>query len=188
MDMKNALILHGTDGCPTENWFDWLKTELEKENYKVWVPQLPGCNKPNVFKYNEFLLSNNNWEFNEESILVGHSSGAVEILSLLQHLPNGKKVDTCYLVGSFKNNLDWEALDGLFLEPYDFGLIKAKAKKFVFIHSDNDPYCPLEHAKYLSEKLGGELIVKSGQFHFSVGTAGDKYKAFPYLLEKILEK
>ena len=186
--MKNAIILHGTDGSPTENWFDWLKTKLEKVNWKVWVPQLPDCNKPNIFKYNDFLLSNNDWEFNEESVLIGHSSGAVEIISLLQHLPKDKKVDVCYLVGAFKNNLDRDALDGLFLEPFDFDLIKTKANKFVFIHSDNDPYYPLAHAQYLSAKLNGELIIKPGQFHFSIGTAGEKYKEFPFLLEKILEK
>lgn len=183
--MKNALILHGTDGHSKENWFDWLKTELEKNSWKVWVPDLPGANKPNIKKYNEFLFANTDWEFNQESVLVGHSSGAVAILGLLQSLPKGKKVDTCYLVGSFRNNLDWDALDDLFLEPFDFDLIKTKAKKFVFIHSDNDPYCPLEHAQYLSEKLGGELIVKPGQFHFSIGTAGEKYKKFPMLLRLI---
>lgn len=186
--MKNALVLHGTGGYPTENWFDWLKIELEKKSWKVWVPQLPDCDKPNVFKYNDFIFSNKDWEFNEESVLIGHSSGSVEILSLLQHLPEGKKVDTCYLVGSFKNNLDWDALDELFLEPFDFDLIKTKANKFVFIHSDNDPYCPLEHAEYLSEKLDGELVIKPGQFHFSIGSAGERYKQFPELLEMILQK
>jgi len=183
--MKNALILHGTDGHSKENWFDWLKTELEKNSWKVWVPDLPGANKPNIKKYNKFLFANKDWEFNQESVLIGHSSGAVAILGLLQSLPMGKKIDTCYLVGSFRNNLDWDALDDLFLEPFDFDLIKTKANKFVFIHSDNDPYCPLEHAQYLSEKLGGKLIVKSGQFHFSIGTAGEKYKKFPLLLRLI---
>jgi predicted alpha/beta hydrolase family esterase len=186
--MKNVLILHGTDGCPTENWFDWLKTKLEKKSWKVWVPQLPGANRPNIQRYNDFLLANNDWKFNEESVLIGHSSGAVAILGLLQALPEGGKVNICCLVGSFKNNLGWDALDELFLEPFNFDLIKTKANKFVFIHSDNDPYCPLEHAQYLSEKLDGELIVKPGQFHFSIKTAGDRYREFPFLLEKIVGK
>lgn len=186
--MKNALILHGTDGYPTENWFDWLRIELEKESYKVWVPQLPDCNKPNIDKYNKFILSNKNWNFNNESIIVGHSSGAVAILGLLEALPDDIKVDTCYLVGSFRNNLDWDALDELFLRPFDFEKIKTKAKKFVFIHSDNDPYCPLDHAKYLSEQVDGELIIKEGQKHFSVGTVGEQYRQFPFLLDLILKK
>lgn len=183
--MKNALILHGTDGHSKENWFDWLRIELEKENYKVWVPDLPQASHPNIKRYNKFLFQNKDLQFNEDTILVGHSSGAVAILGLLQALPENTKVDTCYLVGSFKNNLDWDVLYGLFEEPFDFELIKSKAKRFVFIHSDNDPYCPLEHAEYLSEKLDGELIVKKGQKHFSVGTAGEEYRKFPFLLELI---
>ncbi len=185
--MKNALILHGTGDCPKDNWFEWLKNKLEKENYKVWLPQLPDASKPNIQKYNQLLLSNTDWNFNQESVLVGHSSGAVAILGLLQNFPQGKKVDVCYLIGSFKDDLGWDSLDELFLKPFDFELIKTKANKFIFIHSDNDPYCPLKHAQYLSNKLGGELIIKPGQFHFSIGSAGQKYKEFPFLLETILK-
>lgn len=184
--MKNALILHGTDGYPTENWFDWLRIELEKQKYKVWVPQLPDCDRPNIEKYNKFIFSNKEWEFNTESIIVGHYSGAVAILGLLQALPDETIVDTCYLVGAFKYNLDWDALDDLFLKPFDFEKIKRKANKFVFIHSDNDPYCPLDHAQYLREKLNGTLILLRDQKHFSIGTAGEQYKEFPFLLDLIV--
>jgi predicted alpha/beta hydrolase family esterase len=172
--MKNALILHGTNGNPKGNWFDWLKVNLEEKGYKVWVPDLPKSDKPNIERYNSFILSNKDWEFDEESVLVGHSSGAVAILGLLESLPEGSKVDACYLIGSFRNHLDWDDLKDLFLKPFNFEKIKTRANKFVFIHSDNDPYCPLEHAQFLSEKLGGELIIKPSQKHFSVGTMGEK--------------
>ncbi len=183
--MKNALILHGTGGFPTENWFDWLRQELEKLNFTVAVPQLPSCDRPNIKTYNNFLLEEKSYKFNEESILIGHSSGAVAIFGLLQALPESVKVDTCYLVGAFKDNLNWDSLNGLFEEPFDFAKIKNKAKHFVFIHSDNDPYCPLEHAKFLAKELDGELIIKEGQKHFSVGTFGKEYRKFPFLLELI---
>lgn len=185
--MKNILILHGTDGYPTENWFDWLRSELSNLGHKVWVPQLPDCNKPNIQKYNKYIFSNKDWKFNSNSILVGHSSGAVAILGILEELPDDIVVDTCYLVGSFKDNLDWDALDELFLKPFDFEKIKLKAKHFIFIHSDNDPYCPLEHAKYLSKKVNGELIVLNGQGHFSINTGGEGYTRFPFLLDLIVK-
>ena len=182
--MKKALILHGTGNNSQGNWFPWLKSELEREGWKVWVPDLPDSAKPNSKKYNDFILANKDWQFNEESVLIGHSSGAVVILSLLQHLPDDAKVDTCILVSSFKDALGLEKLEGLFEEPFDFEKIKQKAKKFIFIHSDNDPYCPLEHPRYLSEQLGGELLIIEGQGHFNLEASPD-YKQFPKLLEII---
>ena len=151
----------------------------------MWVPDLPHAEKPNIQRYNEFLFSQG-WAFDADSIVVGHSSGAVAILGLLQVLPGGVKIREAILVGAFKDNsLGWESLSEFFQKPFDFEKIKSRAKKFVFIHSDDDPYCPLEGAKELSEKLGGELIVLPGQKHFSIGTAGEKYKQFPFLLELI---
>ncbi len=184
--MKNVLILHGTSGSSRGNWFPWLKTELEKRDWKVWVPDLPGADTPNVKLYNEFIFGSD-WTFDEESVLIGHSSGSVAILGLLQALPEGKKVKTAVLVGSFKDDLGREDLKGLFEEPFDFDKIKTRAEKFVLIHSDDDPYCPLPGAEYLAEKLGGELIIKNGQKHFSVGTAGERYREFPLILE-VVEK
>ena len=183
--MKNALILHGLDGHSQGNWFPWLKKKLEKKGWKVWVPDLPHPDRPNMKDNNQYIL-NSNWEFNKDSIIIGHSAGAVAILGLLQTLSKETKFDTCILVGSFKGNLGMEALKDLFNIPLDFEKIKNQAKNFIFIHSDNDPYCPLEHAKYLSEKLKGKLIVKKGQGHFNTGYS-KKYKKFPFLL-KLLEK
>lgn len=180
--MKNALILHGTGNDSKGNWFPWLKNELESGGWKVWVPDLPNSNTPNIKEYNDFIFSNLDWQFNKESIIIGHSSGAVAVLGLLQDLPDNIVIDNCILVSSFKDSLGAKELEGLFEEPFDFENIKKHAKKFIFIHSENDPYCPLEHAKYLSKQLSGELIVMKGQKHFNL-EASPEYKKFPELLE-----
>ena len=184
--MKNALILHGTKGNSKKNWFPWLKEELEKIGYGVWAPDLPDADRPNIKRYNDSLFSNKDFVFNQKTIIIGHSSGAVEILGLLQKLPKKVKVHSVYLIGSFRDSLGWDNLSGLFEEPFNFELIKTKANKFIFFHSDDDPYCPLEHADYLAEQTGGELIILPGQKHFSISTAGEKYKQFPELLNSIL--
>lgn len=186
--VKKALILHGTDGNHNENWFPWIKNELELRGFTVWSPDLPQANKPSIKRYCKFLLDEKKWKFDQDTILVGHSSGAVAILGLLQQLPKDVSVDTCYLIGAFKDDLGWESLSDLFEDHYDFDLIKTKAKQFFFIHSDNDPYCPLEHAEFLSKELGGVLLKKKGQKHFSVGTMGKQYEEFPDLLNLILQE
>ena len=181
--MKNAIILHGTSANPDKNWFPWLKKELEQKGYKVWVPQLPDADAPNVKKYNEFLL-NNGFDFNEETALIGHSSGSMAILGLLQNLPGDIRIGTAILVGSFINDLGSDDLKGLFLEEFDWEKIKSRAERFIFFHSDNDPYCPLGHAEFLSKKLSGKLIVMKGQGHFNI-TSHPKYKEFPELLKEL---
>lgn len=182
---KNALILHGTAGNSQENWFPWLKEKLTKRGYQVWVPDLPKADFPDSRRYNKFILANSSWQFNQHSIIVGHSSGAVSILNLLQQLPPDKTVGACYYVGIFKDNLNWSNLDGLFYQPLDFSKIKSQSRLHYFIHSDNDPYCPLKHAEYLHQRIGGDLIVLPKQKHFSTSTRGAKYHKFPYLLSLI---
>jgi len=183
--MKNALILHGTAGNSKENWFPWLKNELEKQGYHVWLPDLPHADKPNPTRYNDFLL-HQNFDFSAETILIGHSSGAVEILHLLPHL--SVDIRAAFLVGAFKDNdfLKWKPNDELFSVPLDFAGIQKHCKKLVFIHSEDDPFCPLTHASYLATKTGGELVIIPHQKHFSVSTMGEKYREFPELLERII--
>lgn len=195
--MKNALILHGTDADHSHNWFPWLKTQLEALGWVAWVPDLPGADAPNIERYNAFLIEQlgqavrgGGFEkrrgLNGDSVIIGHSSGAVEILGLLNEIALAEPVAACFLVGVFRGDLGWDNLKGMNAD-FDFEVIKTKSRKFVFIHSDNDPYCPLEHAEYLSMKLGGKLIFIPGQGHFTT-SLDPSYTKFPKLLEIIKQE
>lgn len=78
-------------------------------------------------------------------------------MSLLQHLPEDKKVKAVFLVSAFRDDLGWDALTDLFTEPFDFEIIRTKADKFVFLHSDNDPYCLLNTLSILPKKSAANL-------------------------------
>jgi predicted alpha/beta hydrolase family esterase len=184
--MTNVLILHGTDGTPQSNWFMWLKGKLVGRGYHVWLPQLPNAEKPNSKTYTDFLLSNKDFTYDENTVIIGHSSGAVEVLHLLQNLPTQTRIKGAVLVSAFKDDLTWESLSDLFLEPFDFDKIKEHCSKFIFIHSDDDPYCPIDHAKYLATKTDGELIVFDGQGHFNT-EVGPQYEQFPEIIQFIDE-
>lgn len=184
--MKNALILHGTDADHTTNWFEWLGKELEKEGYKVWIPDLPHSEKPNIQRYNEFILSNKDWIFDEDSIIIGHSSGAVAILGLLQALPKDVVIRKAYLVAAFTDDLGWDSLTELFLSPFDYQVIKTHSHGFTLLHADNDPYCPLWHAETIAKELNGELMVEKGQGHFSA-SKNPSYTQFPILRDLIIK-
>ena len=182
--MKNALILHGTGADSNSNWFPWMKEKLHERGYKVWVPDLPNSENPNARVNTEYILKN--WKFDKDSIIIGHSSGAVLILYILQNLPEDATIDRAFLVSAFKDDLGWPNLKNLFNEPLNWEKIKKHARRIIFLHSDNDPYVPLDHAKFIAEKIGAELIIKKGQRHFNL-EAGPNYAQFPTLLRIVEE-
>jgi len=194
--MKNALILHGTSSDHTSNWFPWLERELINLGYEVWTPDLSNADHPNIKRYNEYLLNHYakmgdwsmNWEFNNDSILIGHSSGAVEILGLLNdpNFPDDVKVKACFLVGAFKGDLGWDSLNGM-ASDFDYERIKNHCPKFIFIHSDDDPYCPIEETRDLCRQVNGKFKEFKGQGHFSY-EGNPKYDKFPELLEIIKQE
>lgn len=181
--MKQALILHGTNSTSQDNWFPWLKHQLEEHQWKVWVPDLPHPEKPSIKRYNEFLFQNEDWKFTPETSIVGHSSGAVAVLGVLQALPKGVMVDTCILVGAFEGDLGRKDLKELQQEPFDYDLLRTKARQIIFIHADNDPHCPFLGAKRLCDKLECTLIWVKGAEHFSIKAGGDRFREFPLVLE-----
>lgn len=180
-----AVILHGTDNDHTGNWFPWLKAELEKLGLEVWVPDLPGAARPNVERYTKFLLDSG-WDFND-NLVIGHSAGAVEVLDLLQNLPDGTKVNAAIMVAVFKGDLGWDVLKDLNGVRYDYSKIKDMAGKRIVIHSDDDPHCPIEGAQQIAEAIDAEIIEMHGMKHFSIHT-DTRFTKFPELLEIIKQK
>lgn len=185
--MRKALLLHGTDGSSSSNWLPWLKEELESAGWQVWTPDLPQAEQPHIGRYNEHIFANKDWVFDNETVIVGHSSGALAALGILQTLPENTQVKEAILIGSFKDDLEWPNLKGLFETPYDYDTIRRRAGQFTFFHSNDDPYCPLDHAEYLAQQLGGELHIHPGQKHFSAET-DPKYTTFPLLKEWLLAR
>lgn len=180
--MKNALIIHGNGGHPKENWNAWLKEKLEENGYEVWVPQLPNKDKPNLKKYVQFFRESD-FDFNDETVLVGHSSGAVTILGILSALDIS--VHKAILAGAFIDALGWDSLSDLFTVDFNWNKMKKSAKDIQIINSDDDPYVPLEQGQYIADKLGVKLNIMEGQKHFNESLL-PKYNKFPELLEIIL--
>jgi predicted alpha/beta hydrolase family esterase len=165
--MKRAVILHGTDGSPDINWFPWLQNKLETNDYEVWTPLLPDNHTPNREVYNNFLF-NSEWDFTD-NVIVGHSSGAVSVLNLLMN-DRCPKLKLAVIVSAWKGGvpegMEAEQFENLFPpNGFDFEKINQKTEKIVFLHSDNDPYCPLEQAKWLAEKLEAPITVMHNAGH-----------------------
>jgi uncharacterized protein len=181
---RNLFIFHGTEGHPEENWFPWLKGELETRGCQVFVPQFPS---PPVVpaKLNEWfdVLKNYEQYINEDTILVGHSLGGVFALRVLEKLKH--PVRAVFLVGApigikplrnYDRDLSFSGFD------FDWQNIKNKTNNFFVFHSDNDPYVALANGEKLARELGVNLtfIPNAGHFNAKAG-----YLSFPQLLEKV---
>ena len=103
----------------------------------------------------------------EELYLIGHSAGCITILRYLEKLPPGVKVGGVVLVAGFTDDLGYEELKNFFTTAVPLADIREKAKGFVVIHSDNDPFVDLKFADIFKEKLGAEVIIKHNAKHFS---------------------
>ena len=182
--MQNIFIFHGTEGYPEENWFPWLKQQLEPKGCNVIVPQFPS---PPVIsaKISEWFNVLKNYEkyINEETIFIGHSLGGLFLLRILEGL--GLQCRAALFVGTpigVRPILNWDRDSAFCGFGFNWGAIRPKAKYFAVFQSDNDPYVGLGNGEELAKELGVKLdfIPNAGHFNAKAG-----YTQFPQLFEKL---
>lgn len=181
--MKNAIILHGTKDKPTDFWFPWLKEQLEKRGFEVWLPQLPVSDKPNRKDWLPFILEN--WEFTPETVIIGHSAGAQIIPSVLEKLD--VKIKQAILVSGYAKALRKNSESENSIDDFDWANIKGKAAEFFYINSDDDPWqCNDKQGRIFFDNLGGTQIIKH-EGHMGSNMFNQPYKEFPLLLSLIIK-
>ncbi len=152
----NFVLLHGYTGSSKDDFFPWLKEKLEKQGCDVFAPDLPNTKDPNEDEQVDFVLKNA--KFDENTILLGHSLGAVVAMKVMEKLDN--KIAGLVLVGgfvepefkdhsrSFTDKFNWK---------FDFVKIKNSADIINVISDINDHIIPLEQGKLLRDKLSANL-------------------------------
>jgi len=184
--MKNAVILHGTLGSPDGNWFGWLKSELESKGLEVWSPNLPRAEQPSLKEWVSFVQTNCPFAIDQNTLVMGHSSGAILALILAQQ--NLVPVGAVVAVSVFHDNsLNWAPNNRLFDVTFNWDVIRKNASKLLFIHSDNDPYVPLSQAQFVAKNCQADIVVIADQGHFNLEQSAD-YKQFPKLANLLLER
>ncbi|MCG2694015.1 alpha/beta fold hydrolase [Candidatus Parcubacteria bacterium] len=189
--MKRVIIVHGWDGYPEEGWFPWLKEELEKNGFQVFVPQLPEPEDPRIENWIP-KLAEVVGEADKETYFVGHSMGCQAIARYLELLPENTKVGGAVFVGGFFKKLsglgtviDVKKTARHWLDaPIDLQKVKSHLNKSVAIFSDNDPFVPLDNQDDFRDKLGSEIIIEHKKGHFS--DEFGRIKELPLVVESIL--
>lgn len=181
--MTNVFIIHGVGGHPEENWFPWLKGELEKLDCNVIIPQFP---TPENQTLNEWLkvLDYYKDKINQDTIFIGHSLGVPFVLNVAERCP----IKAAYLVAGFTGVAGNQFDDGMktFAQrDFKWKKIKHNCPNFYVFHSDNDPYIDLKKGEALTKNLGVDLIFVPSAGHFNEAAG---YTKFDLLLEKIKEQ
>lgn len=185
--MKRAIIVHCWEGTPEYCWYPWVKKELEAKGFEVIVPAFPDTDAPELSAWLPTLQEVIGTP-DEDLYLIGHSVGCITIMRYLESLPVDTKIGGVVMVASFTEPLGFDELKNFFTTEIDFEKIKASAKRFVDIYSDNDPFVPVQFAKQLEQKLGAEIILKPGMKHFS-GAVDDESSCLelPDVVESVLK-
>ncbi len=182
--MASIFIFHGIQGHSEENWFPWLKAELEKKGHQVFVPDFPNPGSPILV---EWMKNMEQYEHavNEKAVFIGHSLGAAFALRLLQHMH--QHIQAAFLVapvwGVMGNQFD-QLMPTFILPAYDWKALLSKAGAFYILQSDNDPYIAVDKTEMLARHLNARITMVPRAAHFNT-SAG--YTEFPLLRELILE-
>lgn len=182
--MKNAIILQGAAETQKSFWLPYIKKELEKKNYKVWLPQLPGNESPDLKNILPFVLKNGT--FTKDTVIIAHSAGCPLTLAVLENIK--VKIRQVILVAGYWRSLP-DGANGALQKKYNWKKIKNNVKDIILIHSDNDPWgCNDKQGKEMFDKLGGTLIIKHGEGHMGSNSFNQPYKKFPLLMKLVENK
>lgn len=177
-----AIIIPGNGGeKPTDNWFPYLKKELEKIGIKVDVPEFPDPILARSSYWVPFIK--NTLKPDENTILIGHSSGAIAAMRFAEK----NQILGTVLVAAYHTDLglENEKISGYFDTPWDFDAIRKNQKWIIQFASLNDPWIPIEEARFVHENLNSDYHEFIDQGHFG----GDYYKeTFPEAIEAIQKK
>lgn len=180
--MPKVIILPGNGGGkPTDNWFPYLETELTKKGFEVVNREFPDSMLARESFWIPFVTEE--LKAGPDSILVGHSSGAIAAMRFAEK----NKILGSVLVGAYHTHLDMESekVSGYFDRPWDWKAIRQNQQWIGIFASSDDPWIPIEEARFLHKELQADYFEYSDRGHFG----GDYYKpTFPEIVEYIVAK
>lgn len=163
--MKPRIIIipgNGGSHIETDNWYAWVRDGLAEEGFVVTATDMPDpvdAHRDIWLPYIENVL-----KADGNTIVIGHSSGAVAALRYLEK----HRLAGAILVGCNYTDLGdaGERAAGWYSDEWQWDKIKANAGWIVQFHSDTDPFIPLAEPQFIQKKLGSDLRVLPGRGHF----------------------
>jgi len=186
----NCIIIHGTPGkeekaMPPEkrfynrHWMLWIKRELEKKGWQVAKPDMPN---PWKKVYNNYKKEFEKYGVNENTVLIGHSSGCAFLVRWLGE--SKQKVKKLILVAPYKITHENNKFEKAF---YKFDVdesIRDRVEEIIMFTADNESVDGKKSLRIFHSSLGGKIIELKAHGHYTLKSMGTE--EFPELLREIL--
>ncbi len=186
MTNSRVFLIHGWSGSPAGDWMPWATKELISRGYEAIVPLMPDTDHPVIDAWVDYL-SELVGTLRPDDIFIGHSIGCQTILRYLETVDvQAAKVilvAPSFTLSNLESDEMWTVADPWLKTPMNFTRIIPKAKQFVTIFSDNDPWVPYaENSRLFRDRLSPEIITLHNQGHL---TADEGVIALPELLSTL---
>jgi len=201
-----VLILHGSFGSPSENWFPWLKLKLEKLGYQVLNPQMPvddyvtfDVNKSEgrqTFRnwLERVKTLNLNVDGEEDFIVVAHSIAPAFVLGWLgnnSELKFKKFIAVAPFIKDGRKGLEYDEkiqkVNGTFLAAAAEAVFKKsaieRAGEVVAVYAKDDPYVSSKMSEEFIERTSAKRVVLETGGHLNSEAGVDE---FPLILDEIV--
>lgn len=185
----NYVILHGYTGRNDKNFIPWLKHELEQRGAKVQTPQLPNTDNPTEVEQVQYVLDH--VQFDENTVLIGHSLGGLVAMRVLEKLPH--KIHHLMLVAPAVLRQFYQGSDDIdtetgerkrfidhFSYDFDFDKISSQAVHKTILQDNNDSESRKPSMRYIADNIGATLCkTVANKRHFVA-------EQEPFILETLL--
>lgn len=184
MSTKNVKIIfiHGNgNSTPNDNWFPYVKSELEELGLTVIARQFPDADLAREKYWIPFLK--NELKADHNTILIGHSSGAVAAMRFAEK----NVILGSILVGAMHTDLGYEKekISGYYERLWDWQAMKSNQQWIIQFASSDDPWIPIEEPRLIQRQLNTEYYEFTNQGHFG----GDYHKpTFPEIVSILKKK
>jgi len=160
--MTKAILIHGNGGCTAGDiWLPWVERELAAAGLEVINRTFPDNVKARARYWLPFLEE---LGADDQTILIGHSSGAVAAMRYAEtHRLLGS-----VLVGVCHTDLGdaGEAASGYYQAPWQWDRIRSNQRWIGIFQSSDDPLIPVAEARFVAAQLKCSYFEHSDRGHF----------------------
>jgi pimeloyl-ACP methyl ester carboxylesterase len=161
-DRTKVILIHGNGGCTAgDYWLPWVERELTAAGLVVINRTFPDNVTARASLWLPYL---DQLGADEQTILIGHSSGALAALRYAEthQLLGSVLVGVCHT--PLGDSL--EAASGYFDAPWRWEAIRANQSWIAVLNSTDDPHIPIAEARWVAARLRCSYFEFRDRGHF----------------------